>query len=88
MNYLNIIKFKLSNRFKITNLEFVSHYLDMLIECRNERVSLNQITYLQNVLEKFEMLNCKSSFILMKLDLSNVMILIDEELKIDTDVVY
>ena len=88
MNYLNIIKFKLSNRFKMTNLELVSHYLGMSIKCRNERVSLNQTTYLQSVLERFEMSNCKSSSTLMKSDLSNVMMSIDEKLKIDIDVVY
>ena len=88
MNYLNIIKFKLSNRFKMTNLELVSHYLDMSIEYRNERVSLNQTTYLQSILERFEMFNCKSSFIFMKSNLFNVMMSIDEKLKINTDVVY
>ena len=72
----------------MTNLGLVSHYLDMSIECRNERINLNQTIYLQSVLERFEMLNYKSSFILMKSDLSNVMISIDKKLKIDIDIVY
>ena len=60
----------------------------MSIQCRNERISLNQTTYFQSVLERFEMSNCKSSFILMKSNLSNVMMSIDEELKINIDAVY
>ena len=88
INHLNIIKFKLSNRFKMTNLKLVSHYLNMSIESRNERVNLNQTIYLQSVLERFEMSNCKSSFTLMKSNLFNIMMSIDDELKIDADVVY
>ena len=87
MDYLNTIKLKLSNRFKMTDLGPVSHYLGMSIECRNGRVSLNQTTYLQSVLERFGMSDCKPSPTPMEPGIPNVMMPTDDAQRADADAV-
>ena len=78
MDYLNTIKLKLSNRFKITDLGPVSHYLGMLIEYRNGRVSLNQTIYLQSILERFGMSDYKPSPTPMEPGIPNVIMPTDD----------
>ena len=85
---LIVIKEKLIDRFKITNLSAINHYLSIAIERKNARISLNQSIYMKNVLERFEMSNCKSYATLMNLDLSNVIMSIDSIYKASEETIY
>lgn len=51
---------QLSERFKMTDLGTVSHYLGMEIDVTGAAVSLRQTTYLKKVLERFQINNCKT----------------------------
>ena len=52
------------------------------------RISLNQTFYLLEILERFGMTDCKSISILMKSDISNVIMSFDDNYKADSDIIY
>ena len=79
LNLLKLIKTKLSEHFKMTDLRFLSHYLNMRIIRSFNRINLNQTFYLLKILERFEMTDCKSMNILIKSDIFNIMMLIDDD---------
>ena len=83
-----VIKKKLIDRFKMTNLSAINHYLSIVIERKNARISLNQSIYLRNVLERFEMSNCKLYATFMNFDLSNIIIFIDSIYKTSEETIY
>ena len=83
-----VIKEKLIDRFKMTNLSAINHYLSIAIERKNARISLNQSIYMKNVLERLEMNNCKSYATLMNFDLSNVIMSIDSIYKVSEEIIY
>ena len=83
-----VIKEKLIDRFKMTNLSAINHYLSIAIERKNARISLNQSIYMKNVLERFEMSNCKSYATFMNFDLSNVIMSIDSIYKASEETIY
>ena len=85
---LIVIKEKLIDRFKMTNLNAINHYLNIVIERKNARISLNQSIYLNKILERFEMNNCKSYATLMNLDLSNIIMFIDSIYKTSEETIY
>ena len=82
------MKIKLSEHFKITDLKFSSHYLNMRIICSFNRINLNQTFYLLNVLKQFEMTDYKSINIFMKLNIFSVMMFIDDDYKTNSDIIY
>ena len=88
LNLLKLIKIKLSEHFKMTDLRSSSHYLSMKIIRSSNRINLNQTFYLLEILKQFEMTDCKSMNILMKLNIFNVMILIDDDYKANSDIIY
>ena len=61
---LEFIQKQLSDRFKMTNLGDVSHYLGMEIDVDvGKTIILRQSTYLKKVLDRFGMTDCKQSSI-------------------------
>ena len=88
LNLLKLIKIKLSEHFKMTDLKFSSHYLNMKIERSFNRISLNQTFYLLEILKRFEMTDCKSMSIFMKLNIFSVMMFIDNNYKANSDIIY
>ena len=79
---------KFIDRFRMTNLIAINHYFNIVIERKNARISLNQSIYLKNILERFEMSNCKSYITLINFDLSNVIISIDSIYKTSEETIY
>ena len=61
-NNKNIKKIQdlLARQFKITDLDKMSHYLDMEIDINDSKTSICQTNYLINVLNHFEFNDCKS----------------------------
>ena len=88
LNLLKLIKTKLSEHFKMTDLRFLSHYLKIRIIRFSNRISLNQIFYLLKILKRFEMIDCKLMNILMKSDIFNVMMFVDDDYKANNDIIY
>ena len=88
LNLLKLIKTKLNENFKMIDLKFLSHYLNMRIIRSFNRISLNQTFYLLKVLKRFEMIDCKSMNIFMKSNIFNVMMSFDDDYKADNDIIY
>lgn len=86
--YLQSIKDRLKARFKMSDLGPISHYLGMSITRSNGKISLNQTAYLQAVLDRFGMSDCKTSPTPMDSGFPNVATPSDESYKANTDTVY
>ncbi len=71
LNDLHEIQNKLKQRFKMTNLRQLSHYLDMKIIINQNKLMLTQSIYLKKMLNQFEMKNCTSVSISMKSKMIN-----------------
>ena len=68
---LQRIQNELMFRFRMTDLEEISHYLEMQVNVENDFLTLRQITYLIKLLNRFNMIDCKSISTLMKSEISN-----------------
>ena len=68
---LQRIQDELKSRFRMTDLEEISHYLGMQVNVEDDFLTLQQITYLLKLLNRFNMIDCKSISIFMKSDISN-----------------
>ena len=79
MNYINEIKNKSSDRFKMHDLKLTQHYLNIEIVRDDDIILFRQINYLKKMLKRFKMKNCKSVNSLMKFDLTAVMMLFNDE---------
>ena len=53
------IKTKLNSRFKMTDLEKLSWFLGIQFECKNTTIKMNQSRYIEKILSKFNMADCK-----------------------------
>jgi hypothetical protein len=73
LNHLRDIQNQLKQRFKMTNLRQLSHYLDMKIIINSDRdqLMLTQSIYLKKILKQFEMNEFKSISISMKSEMIN-----------------
>jgi hypothetical protein len=76
MNDLYEIQNKLKQRFIMTNLGQLSHYLDtkIIINLDRDQLMLTQSIYLKKMLNQFEMKNCRSVSISMKPEMINWLI--------------
>ena len=65
------LKRALSQRFKMTDLDSCHHYLDMKVtrDRDNHTLSISQSFYVQKVLNRFEMKNCKAAPTPMNIDI-------------------
>ena len=88
MNYINEIKSKLSNRFKMHDLRSAQHYLSIEIVYDDNFILFRQINYLKKMLERFEMKNCKVVNSSMKPDLTAVMIFSNDEHQAYANIIY
>ena len=88
MNYINEIKSKLSDRFKMHDLKSVQHYLSIEIVRDGDSILLRQINYLKKMLERFGMKNCKSVDSSMKSDLTAVMMLFNDKHQVHANIIY
>ncbi len=81
MNRINKVKAELKSTFKMTDLGSASHYPSMKIRRDRSRKTLTllQITYLEAVLKKFNMKDCASVIILMKVSVSNSILPLTEQ---------
>ena len=70
------------------DLRFSNYYLNMRIIRFFNRINLNQTFYLLEILKRFEMTDYKSMNTLMKSDIFNVMMLIDDNYKTNSDIIY
>lgn len=61
----------LAKCFKMTDLDKISHYLDMKINMCDDKTTICQTVYLTNVIKDFEFDNCKSCKISMSSDTVN-----------------
>ena len=70
LNFINSLKRKLTNRFKIIDLNFVQHYLSVEIVREKNSILFRQTTYLTKILKRFRMQNCfvLNSFIKLNFD--------------------
>ncbi len=57
----------------MTNLGEISHYLGE-VDIETGKISLRQTTYLQKILERFQMIDYKSSSIVMNPDVANFLL--------------
>ena len=87
-NYINEIKSKLSDRFKMHDLKSVQHYLSIEIVRDGDSILLRQINYLKKMLERFGMKNCKSVDSSMEPDLTAVMMPFNDEHQAHADIIY
>ncbi len=55
----------------MTNLEELPHYLGMEVDVETGRIFLRQTTYIKEILERFQMTNCKPLFIPMNPGVAN-----------------
>ncbi len=81
LNDLRDIQNQLKQRFKMTNLRQLSHYLDMkiIISSDQNQLILTQSIYLKKMLNQFEMKNCTSVSISMKSKMINLLMSIIDE---------
>ena len=61
----------LAKKFKMTDLNEISHYLNMEIEVDKEKTTIHQTVYLHKTLNIFDLKNCKSCKISMNSDTAN-----------------
>ena len=88
LNLLKLVKIKLSEHFKMIDLRFSNHYLSMKIIRSSNRISLNQTFYLLRILKQFEITDYKSMSTFIKSNIFNVMMLIDDDYKANSDIIY
>ena len=88
MNYINEIKSKLSDRFKMHDLRSVQHYLNIEIVCDNDSILLRQINYLKKMLKRFGIKNCKFVDSSMKLDLTAIMMSFNDKYQVHANIIY
>jgi hypothetical protein len=74
LNDLKIIQDQLKNRFKMTDLGQLSHYLGMEITITSDQLTLIQSIYMKKVLKQFDMKECKPVSTSMKPDVANTLI--------------
>ena len=53
------IKTKLNLRFKRIDLRRLSWFLGIQFECKNSTIKMNQSRYIEKILSKFGMVDCK-----------------------------
>ena len=88
MNYINEIKNKLSDRFKMHDLRSIQYYLSIEIVRDGDSILFRQINYLKKILERFEMKNCKSVNSSMKLNLTAVMMSFNDKHQVHANIIY
>ncbi len=71
LNHLQNIQDQLKQRFKMTDLRQLSHYLGMKIIISQDQLMLTQSIYLKKILKQFEMNESKPVSISMKSDMIN-----------------
>jgi hypothetical protein len=71
LNHLRDIQNQLKQRFKMTNLRQLSHYLEMKIKIIFDKLMLIQSIYLKKILKQFEMNEFKLVSISMKPEMIN-----------------
>src|SRR5438034_6505990 len=64
--FLQNLKDKLKNQFKMTNMNLAEDYLDIEIFQQSEKIILTQSVFILEILECFEMKNSKSISTFMK----------------------
>ncbi len=88
LNIINGLKNKLSERFCMTDLGSISHYLGMSVTRTGESVSLDQKSHLEKVLLRFGMDICKPASLPMHPEVFNSMLHAPENQQADTDTIF
>ena len=87
-SHLLFLKRKLSVKFKMTNLSFISHYLKMSIKYSKNNIIINQFVYLKAILKRFDMINCKTTLTFIKEDFFNVILFIEHTYRVSDEIIY
>ena len=88
MNFIDFMKQKLDRRFKMIDLDFAQHYLDIEIVRNDDSILFRQIIYLRKVLKRFDMNKCKIVDFLMNSNLTNVMMFAKKNQQTHSDILY
>lgn len=88
LNIINSLKNKLSKRFRMTDLELVSHYLGMFVTQKEASVSLNKKSYLKKILLRFGINACKPASLLIDPRVSNSILPAPENQQADKDTIF
>ena len=88
MNFIDFMKQKLDRRFKMTDLNFAQHYLDIEVVRNDDSILLRQIIYLRKVLKRFDMNKCKIVDFFMNSNLASVMMFAKKEQQTHSDTLY
>ncbi len=79
LNHLRNIQNQLKQRFEMTNLRQLFHYLEMKITIISDKLILIQSIYLKKMLNQFEMKNCRSVSISIKSEMINLLMSVTNE---------
>ena len=88
INYINEIKSKLSDRFKMHDLKSIQYYLNIEIVRDDDNILFRQINYLKKMLKRFKIKNCKFVNSLMKFNLTAIMMLFNDEYQVHANIIY
>ena len=88
LNIINGLKNKLLERFRMTDLGSVSHYLGMSVTRTRDSVGLDQKSYLEKVLLRFGMDTCKPASSPMDPGVPNSMLPAPENQQADKDTIF
>ena len=88
LNIINSLKNKLSERFCMTDLGSVFHYLGMSVTQTGNSMSLDQKSYLEKVLLRFGMDICKLSSLPMDPGVPNFILPAPENQQADKDIIF
>ena len=79
------VKTRLNSKFKMTDLGQFSWFLGIQFECENNTIEMNQSRYVEKILSKFGMADCKSCSTPYEMDImktSDEVDLIDSDLTV------
>ena len=88
MNFIDFIKKKFDERFKMIDLNFAQHYLDIEVVRNDDSILFRQIIYFRKVFERFDMNKCKIVESFMNSSLANTMMSTKENQQTHFDILY
>ena len=88
INFIDFIKKKFDERFKIIDLNFAQHYFDIEIVRNDDSILLRQIIYFRKFFERFDMNKCKIVESFMNSNFANIMMSIKKNQQTHFDILY
>ena len=88
MNFIDFIKREFDKRFKMIDLNFVQHYLDIEIVRNDDSILLRQIIYFRKFFERFDMNKCKIVESFINSNFANTIISTKKNQQTNSDILY